>query len=252
MPVVVHTPQSSIEPKGNVILLHERYGLVQHTLDLANRMTEAGFRVATPNLFYNVEDQAGLREGRTRARPDESAVMSLLQEVAAVLAEGGHDDLRLAMVGVCQTGSYPVLFSSLHKLDACILLYGGVMDWQETSGTGSSLASCLQGVTTPVLGLFGEKDHTIPVDGVLKVRDCLEQERLSYRFHILAGMPHGWLNSTMSGRYRELEAESAMALILEFLEDYLASELAGERPVEWLFSSETAKDYDFTKNVRLE
>ena len=30
-------------------------------------------------------------------------------------------------------------------------------------------------------------------------------------------MPHGWLNDTMPGRYRQAEAEAAWAMMIDFL-----------------------------------
>lgn len=251
MPVTVHSGAVGSSDGGAVVLLHERYGLVQHSLDLAARFAAAGHWVATPDLFYDVEDQEGLRRGDARVDPADSRVFDLLDETLAVLRQASGDSAKLAMIGVCQTGRYPLLMAERAELDACVLLYGGVMDWQETAGKELPLADVAAGISAPILGIFGEKDHTIPVDAVLELRDCLERMRLSYRFHLFADMPHGWLNSTMPGRYREPQAEAAISEILEFLGETLSAG-PSERPVEWSFTSEIARDYDFKKNLRFE
>src|SRR5229473_37197 len=38
-------------PASAVVVLHERYGLVQHTLDLAQRLAREGYVAMAPNLF---------------------------------------------------------------------------------------------------------------------------------------------------------------------------------------------------------
>src|SRR5213594_4173815 len=66
-------------PAGAVVILHERYGLVQHTLDLAQRLARDGYAALAPNLFSRWKgDAAALRSGKARvALPD--------PEVAAVI-----------------------------------------------------------------------------------------------------------------------------------------------------------------------
>src|SRR6266436_8074196 len=66
-------------PAGAVVVLHERYGLVQHTLDLARRLAQDGYVALAPDLFSRWQgDQEALRRGDARViLPD--------AEVAAVI-----------------------------------------------------------------------------------------------------------------------------------------------------------------------
>ena len=55
-------------PAGAVVVLHERYGLAQHTLDLAERLAQDGYVALAPNLFSRWKgDEAALRSGKERA-----------------------------------------------------------------------------------------------------------------------------------------------------------------------------------------
>jgi carboxymethylenebutenolidase len=101
----------------------------------------------------------------------------------------------------------------------------------------------------PSLWVFGEADHTISLGDVRRVRDALEAAGRSYRMRIFPGMPHGWLNDTMPGRYRPLEAEQAWALLLDFLAEVFEARWPDQ--VTWDFQSRTSPDYDFSRNVRL-
>jgi carboxymethylenebutenolidase len=103
----------------------------------------------------------------------------------------------------------------------------------------------------PSLWLFGEADHTISIDDVLRVRTALEAGKRAYRMRIYAGAPHGWLNDTMPGRFRPRAAAEAWSILHAFLEDVFERGWPNGR-VRWEFASDTAIDYEFTKNRRLE
>ncbi len=94
--------------------------------------------------------------------------------------------------------------------------------------------------------------RTISLEDVRRVRDALESGRRSYRMKLFAGMPHGWLNDTMPGRYRAKEAKEAWVLLTRFLADVFSGAWPGEDRVRWEFESATSVDYDFSKNTRLE
>jgi hypothetical protein len=62
-------------------------------------------------------------------------------------------------------------------------------------------------------------------------------------------MPHGWLNDTMPGRYRQREAGEAWDKILDFVDRVHAGYFAPDK-VTIKFESDFAADYDFSKSVR--
>ena len=104
--------------KGAVVILHERYGLVQHTLDLAQRLADAGYVALAPDLFSRWQgDRAALRRGEVRVTlPDD--------EVAAVI-DRAIDFVKprapgVVLMGVCQSGRYPIVVGSRRRdLAAC-------------------------------------------------------------------------------------------------------------------------------------
>src|SRR5713226_9771290 len=78
----LYLPRDAASPPsapGAVVILHERYGLVQHTLDLAQRLAADGYVALAPNLFSRWQgDPERLRRGTARVTlPDD--------EVAAVI-----------------------------------------------------------------------------------------------------------------------------------------------------------------------
>ncbi|HTJ24823.1 MAG TPA: dienelactone hydrolase family protein [Candidatus Limnocylindria bacterium] len=236
-----------------VVLLHERYGLVEHTEHFAATLAADGLVVLAPNLFYGSGDPDTVRRGEAKVEPRDPAVLAALREVTALFGGiAGADATRLAMVGVCQTGRYPFVYGAAHPLRARVTIYGAAQDreWAVNERFPQGLDALIAASDAPVLGLFGEKDHAISVDHVRRLRDALERHDRSYRVTVYAGAPHGWLNETMPGRYRPAIAARALAELREFLAEALAPEPVAPA-VRWRFTCEKASDYDFSRNERL-
>jgi carboxymethylenebutenolidase len=252
IPVVVARPR---EPGtyACIVLLHERYGLVEHTENFAATLAADGFAVLAPDLFHGRADADAVRRGEAKVQPSDPEVLGTLREVTAFFdALEGADTARLAMIGVCQTGRYPFVYGAAHPLRARVAIYGAAQDreWVVNERQPEGLETLIAASEAPVLGLFGEKDHAISLDHVRRLRDALERHDRSYRISVYARAPHGWLNETMPGRYRPQIAARALADLRAFLAEALAPEPAAPG-IRWQFSCEKATGYDFTRNERL-
>jgi carboxymethylenebutenolidase len=256
MPALVCWPAAS-GPHPCVMLLHERYGLNEHTEDLARRLAAQGFVVIAPDLFYEFPDQAALRAGETFAHPSDDRVVALCADAVPLYATvKGADPERFAMIGVCQTGRYPLAWAAKHPLTAGVSLYGAAYDsdWERTDLHPDGLEGLFDKMAAKkagsVLGIFGENDFLISVPNILRFRNAFEERDLSYQITIYPNVPHGWLNDTMPGRYRAEPAQEAWNEIIAFLRTKLAEGANGRTQVSWSFRSVKSVDYDFTKNVR--
>jgi len=166
----------------------------------------------------------------------------------------GVDAGAVAVVGICRSGSYGILASACRRdVSAVVMLYGGAQQREFTrKAHGSrSYAELLAAGRCPVLGVWGERDHTMSIDDVRRVRNLLEEARRDYDFVVFEDMPHGWLNDTMPGRFRKAEAEETWRLLCDWLVRKLRSGQP-ENALSWNFMSRIARDYDFGSNKRLE
>ena len=250
----LYLPRSE-SPAGAVVVLHERYGLVRHTLDLAQRLARDGYAALAPNLFSRWRgDEAALRSGKVRVVLPDPEVAAVIDAALDFLKD--HPRVapgRIALMGVCQSGRYPIVVGSRRNdLEACVVFYGASQkrDWDASELQPRSMGEMLPRLSAPSLFVFAERDHTISLDNARRVRDALEAARKSYRMKIFAGMPHGFLNDTMPGRYRAKEAAEAWRVLLTFLKEVFGGEWRGQ--VRWEFEGASAMDYDFSKNLRLE
>ena len=65
MPAYLTKPVGG-EPRACIVLMHERYGLVDHTKDLARRFARDGYVCIAPDVFFRHPDQEALHGGDER------------------------------------------------------------------------------------------------------------------------------------------------------------------------------------------
>jgi carboxymethylenebutenolidase len=239
-----------------VIILHERYGIDQHTKDLTVKLAQAGFVGLAPDLFHRFAgDRKAVLRGEQRVDlTDDGALEDLNGAVEYLKKLKEVDGARIGIIGVCQTGRQPVLLAAKRSdIAGAVVLYGAIggREWQGNELRPTPIEELIAQVNCPVLGVFGEADHIISVDDVLRFRNCLEKSTKNYHIRVYPGAPHGWLNDTMPGRYRKDAAKDAWSLMMSFLKQCFAGGWSKDK-IAGKYESEYSANYDFSKNVRLE
>lgn len=239
-----------------LIVLHERYGLVRHTLDLARKASGDGFVGVAPDLFSRWSgDREALARGEERVLlPDPEIASVLHTTIDALRAHPRVDPERIVLMGVCQSGRYAVVVASERAdLAACVVLYGAAQDrdWGVDANQPRAMPDLIPHVAAPFLFVFGEADHVISLAAVARLRGAFEDARKSYRMRVFPRAPHGWLNDTMPGRYRPAAAAEAWRMIVGFSREVFAGDWSGAR-IRSEYTADVAPDYDFAKNVRYE
>jgi carboxymethylenebutenolidase len=253
LPAFIAAPAGA-EKVPVIVILHERYGLVQHTKDLAMRHAREGLVCIAADYFFKHPDQDALHNGDVgydMTDPESLDYMTAaLDEVAKVPQA---DMSRIACMGVCQTGRHPLVLAANRPIQAALVWYGAAQnrEWEVNARYPVGLDELISKVNCPVLGMFGEKDHIISIDHVRKLRSVLEANRKTFHIEFIGGAPHGWLNDTMPGRYRKAQAEHAWAVQRAFLARVFDPATDKAMTVQ-SFRAEIGADYDFSKNVRLE
>jgi len=149
-----------------VIILHERYGIDQHTKDLTGKLAQAGFVGLAPDLFHRFtgDRKAVLRgEQRVDLRDDE-ALEDLNAAVDYLKKSSNVDGSRIGIIGVCQTGRQPLLLAAnRNDIAGVVVLYGAVggREWLGNELRPTPVTDLIAKVNCPVLGIFGEADHII-------------------------------------------------------------------------------------------
>jgi carboxymethylenebutenolidase len=239
-----------------VIILHERYGIDKHTKDLTARLGQAGFIGLAPDLFHRFTgDRKAVLRGEQRVDlSDDGALEDLNAAVDYLKKLKEVDGSAIAIIGVCQTGRQPLLLAAQRDdIAGAVVLYGAIggKEWLGNDLRPTPIEELIPRVKCPLLGVFGEADHIISIDDVARFRNCLEKAKKNCHIRIYAGAPHGWLNDTMPGRYRKEAAKDAWRLMMAFLKKCFNGGWNNDRIV-CTYESAYSKNYDFSKNVRLE
>jgi carboxymethylenebutenolidase len=79
----------------------------------------------------------------------------------------------------------------------------------------------------------------------------LAARKKSFGIRVYPDAPHGFLNDTMPGRYRQPQSDAAWNQIASFLRSVFAGEWKKDRAT-WRFEADSALDYDFAKMKRWE
>lgn len=238
----------------SVIVIHERYGLVRHICEIAQRFAREGFVAIAPDLFFRHPDPEALHRGEAGYDlTDPESVAGLTAAIDALAGFPRADTKRIAAMGICQTGRHPLVLAASRPMAAALVWYGSAQprEWAVNEKYTSPLDDIIAAIDCPVFAVFGETDHLISLADIRKFRDCLERHGKSFDIHVYPAAPHGFLNDTMPGRYRRREAEAAWAAQLAFLRAAFAPDRDRSRRIQH-FTADTAADYDFSRHVRYE
>ena len=108
-----------------VVLIHERYGLVKHTKDLAMRCARDGFVAMAPNMFFKHPDPVKLNAGASRYDiTDPEAIEYLEAALGKAKQNRAADPDKIAVAGYCQTGRHPLVFAAEVPVQAAVVWYG--------------------------------------------------------------------------------------------------------------------------------
>ncbi|HYJ15757.1 MAG TPA: dienelactone hydrolase family protein [Candidatus Limnocylindria bacterium] len=239
-----------------IIHMHERYGIVQHTMDLGEKYVKAGYVTVVPDYFSRFTgDRKALAEGNDRCELDDEVVLSDTDAIMAYLRTLPQADMtKVAMSGVCQTGRQPILVAAKRDyLTAAVVLYGAVYDadWKSHPRRPESIETLLQNMQCPLTAVFGELDNLIHLDNIVRMTTVLAAAKKSFGVRVYPDAPHGFLNDTMPGRYRQPQSDAAWNQITSFLKSVFAGEWKKDRAI-WRFEADSSLDYDFTAMKRWE
>jgi carboxymethylenebutenolidase len=252
MPAYVAVPSTSGKVPI-VIVLHERYGFIpQHFTGLAERFARKGFVCIAPDCFYKHPDQEALHRGDAHYEmTDPESVTYMNNAIDALRDVPQADATRIVVMGVCQTGRHPLVLAAERPVAAALVWYGAAQprEFKVSERYPKPLEDIIAKVDCPVLGHFGEADHIISIDDVIRVRDCLERHKKSFTVRVYRDAPHGWLNDAMPGRYRPGIAERALADQFAFLDKVLAPDHDKSRIFQQ-YDADISTAYDFGKNKR--
>jgi carboxymethylenebutenolidase len=197
-----------------LIVIQEWWGLVPHIKDVADRFAGEGFIALAPDLYH----------GQATSEPDEARKLSMeldrQRAVAEILAALVYlknleevAPKKIGVVGFCMGGSLAVATAAAsQEVGAAVVFYGMPRDMD-----------ILQTIQAPLLGLYGEQDHGIPVDQVRVFETELQKHGIEHEVHIYPGAGHAFFNDSRPRIYQPQAAEDAWQRTLRWFSGHLVA-----------------------------
>jgi carboxymethylenebutenolidase len=211
-----------------VVMIHDVWGLSDHTRDLARRLAREGFaelaidldrETGRPRITDPASALAWIRE-----LPD-PVVLRTLQEGIDLLAR--HPDVggrAVGITGFCMGGQYALLGAcSCRGLSAAVVFYG-MLAYAEGLDPAKKPRSPLDAVVDlgcPLLGLFGADDPLIPVFQVEELGSRLAKTGRPCEVKVYPGAGHAFMNDTRPEMHRPAVAQDAWERMVGFFREKL-------------------------------
>jgi len=197
-----------------VLVLSEIFGVHEHIADVANRFARAGYLAIAPELFVRQGDAQSYGEmakliAEVISKVPDAQVMADLDATVAWAGANGGDLGRVGVTGFCWGGRQTWLYTAHNKsIKAGVAWYGRIVGAQNelTPKNPIDVAGELNG---PVLGLYGEADTGIPLDGVEKMKAALaagNAKSKASQFVVYKDAPHAF-HADYRPSYRKEAAE---------------------------------------------
>ena len=223
-----HLAQPDSGPRPGVVVIHDVWGLADHTRDLAGRLAAEGFAALAVNLYRGLPELRIDDPGRWIRGLSDPQMLEQVQAgidgLAAHPAVAGH---RVGVVGFCMGGMYSLLAAAgCRGLSAAVVFYGLLSHDQGLFRTDKPLdparkprepAAAAREIACPLLCFFGEDDDFVPLSDVQRLREGLAGAAHPAEIVVYPGAGHAFLNDTRPAAYRPEIARRAWARMLEFL-----------------------------------
>lgn len=197
----------------SVVVIQEWWGLNDHIKDVAERLAKEGFVTLAPDLYRGV----------ATSEPDEARKLSmeLDRERAIADIQGAVNYLRnqpyvepkkAGVMGFCMGGGLSLWMALQGEhIGVAVVFYGGRMLLDDETA---------QMVDVPILGHFGEKDGSIPLETIRANEQKLHAHGKTAKFNIYPDAPHAFFNDTRES-YRSTASQQAWAETLVWFRKYL-------------------------------
>ena len=175
-------------PFPGVLLIHEWWGLNEGMTILADALAAEGYVVLAPDAYRGNVTEAFPRALWLRLTTPEAQVFNDVDaSLAHLMSLENVDTERLASMGFCFGGGHSLQLGmrQSENLPLTIIYYGAVVTDPDllrplTEGQG-------------VLGVFGEEDQSIPVEGVLEFEAAMNSLNIPNEITIYEGVGHAFL-----------------------------------------------------------
>ncbi|MEW6028870.1 MAG: dienelactone hydrolase family protein [Chloroflexota bacterium] len=206
-------------PSGNgpwpaVIVIQEWWGLDAQTKSITDRFAAQGYLAFAPDLYHgelaalgDMEKASALKDKYTPGAPAE------LEKVFDALKSRPDCTGKVGSVGFCFGGRMSLALSVRRSLNAVCTFYGG--------GMQNIFDQLRQNLKSPVLGLFGDRDQSIPVGAVEEFDKLLDEVGVEHEVVVYPNSGHAFFRDSDPSVYKPEASKDAWERATKFFAKHL-------------------------------
>jgi len=220
-------------PNPGIVLVHDVWGLGDHTRDITRRLAAEGFHVLAIDLYRAMASQKIENPGAWIQELSDPAMIADLHAAGAYLAS--HPDSRgqkVGLTGFCMGGMYTLLAAcdGRDTFSAAIPFYGmlsyrhGLMEREGGLDPAKKPRDPVTAATDlgcPLLAFFGADDPYICQDDIAALERELARTEIAHECVTYQGAGHAFMNDSYADAYHPEAAKDAWGRMTVFLEDRL-------------------------------
>ena len=215
-------------PFPGIVLVHHMPGWDEWYREATRKFAHHGYAAICPNLYFRAghgtpEDVAARVRG-DGGIPDDQAVGDIAGAMV-YLRSLPHVNGKVGVFGTCSGGRHAYLAACrVPGFDAVVDCWGGnvvVAEADLTPKRPVAPVDYTRHLSCPILGLFGEDDHS-PTPAQVTLHEAeLKKYAKTYEFHMYPEAGHGFFYYNRPN-YRQQQAVDGWEKIFAFLGQYLA------------------------------
>ncbi|MDH3213045.1 MAG: dienelactone hydrolase family protein [Myxococcales bacterium] len=223
-------PEAGAPP--GIVLIHDVWGLGDHSRDLARRLADAGFGALALDLYRREgEVKIGDPGAWMRALSDPQVIADVQAGIDFLAREAPTAGRPVGVTGVCMGGMYALLAAcTCRGLAAAVPFYGmlsyehgllhaeGGLDRERKPRQPLDAVADLR---CPLLAFFGAEDAFIPAADIAVLNERLGATAQPSDVVVYPGAGHAFLNDTRPEAYRPEVARDAWGRMLAFFREHL-------------------------------
>lgn len=210
-----------------VVLLHDVWGLSEHTRDMTRRLAAEGFSVLAADLYRHEPVEISDPGSHMRGFGDPQALADVQAAVDVLVARPETQGRHVGVLGFCMGGMYALMAAcTCRDVAAAVPFYGllshehGILHDEAGLDPAKKPRAPLDYVPDlrcPLLACFGDGDEFIPLGDVRALEALLGATSRDTEVVVYPGAGHAFLNDTRADAFRPEAAADAWRRATRFL-----------------------------------
>ncbi|MBQ4254139.1 MAG: dienelactone hydrolase family protein [Erysipelotrichaceae bacterium] len=216
------------KPYPGIVLIPHMPGWDEFCRECARRFTQHGYAVLCPDIYCRVGSGTPTEvaaKAREQGGVSDDCVMGDTRACLEFLKDAPVSNEKVGVIGMCSGGRHAFLAAcTVEGFDAAVDCWGGgvvVSDpSQLTPSRPVAPIDYSEKLNIPLLGIFGNDDHSPTPEDVNKLEETLKKLGKDYDFYRYDGAGHGfWYYD--KPMYRQQQAMDSFDKVIEFFDKHL-------------------------------